>query len=204
MIEKLISHAHKVRAAGLVVGSSGNISTRLYKNRFAISSAGSFLGELDKDDIITCYLDDKDKYDGPEPSMETPFHRAIYLERPDVNAILHFQSPYATTLACARTLDFNLNFIPEVTAYLKNIKVISYSNPGSGLLIEDIKANIMGHDCNMLVLRGHGQIAIGKDLKTVLRNAEILEFACMIKCQGLELNTYNPQTIKELQEFDKA
>lgn len=204
MIEKLISYAHKVKAAGLVTGSSGNISTRLYRNMFAISSAGAYLGELDKDEITTCYLDDKDKYDGPAPSMETPFHRLIYLERPDVKAILHFQSPYATTLACARTLDFNLNFIPEVPAYLKNIKVISYSNPGSELLKEDIKANIMGADCNMLILRGHGQIAIGKDLKTVLRNAEIFELACMIKCQGFELNTYNPQTIKELQDLDKA
>ena len=204
MIEKLISHAHKASAAGLVTASSGNISSRLYKNMFAISSAGAWLGELTQDEITTCYLDDKEKYDGPEPSRETPFHRAIYLERPDVRAILHFQSPYATTLACARTLDFNLNFIPEVPAYLKNIKVISYSNPGSELLTEDIKANIMGSDCNILVLRGHGLISIGKDLKAMLRNAEIFELACMIKCQGLELNTYNPQTIKDLQDYEKA
>jgi ribulose-5-phosphate 4-epimerase/fuculose-1-phosphate aldolase len=204
MIEQLIRYAHKVKQAGLVVSSSGNISTRIHKNRFAISSSGAYLGNLTKDDITTCYLDDENKYDGPEPSIETPLHRAIYLMRPDIKAVLHFQSPYATTLACARTMDFDLNFIPEVPVYLKNIKVIPYANPGSQVLVDDINKNLLGHDSNIFILRGHGIIAIGQDLRTVLRNAEILEFACRIRCQGIQLNTYSPETIKELQNFNKA
>ncbi|MBI4842767.1 MAG: class II aldolase/adducin family protein [Nitrospirae bacterium] len=204
MIEQLIKYAHKAMEAGLVVSSSGNISVRLAVNSFAISSSGAYLGELKEEDISICHIDDPAKREGPEPSVETPLHRAIYLLRPDVKAILHFQSPYATTLACAKTLDFNFNFIPEVPAYLKSIKVIPYSNPGSPELTEDIKENIMGHDCNLLILRGHGQISFGEDLKSALRNAEFFELASMIKCQGLELNTYNPQTIKELQDYEKA
>lgn len=204
MIEKLISYAHKVKEAGLVVSSCGNISSRLYTNKFAISSSGSYLGELRKEDISTCYLDAPDKYEGPEPSLETPLHRAIYMERPDVKAILHFQSPYATTLACAKRIDFDLNFIPEVPVYLKNIKVIPYANPGSEQLIEDVKEKIMGHDCNIIVLLNHGQFAIGEDLKSVLRSAELFEFACRIKCQGRELKPLSPQAVEELQRYNKT
>ncbi len=204
MIDELITYAHKVKQAGLVISSSGNISVRFDINRFAISASGAYLADLTEDQITTCYLDEVDRCDGPEPSLETPLHRAVYLLRPDVKAVLHFQSPYATALACSKTRDFNLNFIPEVPVYLKNIKVIPYSNPGSEMLLEDVNKSLMGHDCNIIMLRGHGQIAIGNSLKTVLRNAEFFEFACKIRCQGLDINTYSPEVVRELQGYDKA
>jgi L-fuculose-phosphate aldolase len=142
MIDKLISYAHKIGQSGLVTNSSGNISARLDTKRFAISSSSASLRDLSSDEITTCSLDDKYQFNGPEPSLETPLHRAIYLLRSDIKAVLHFQSLYATTLACSKTMDFNLNFIPEVPAYLKNIKIIPYSHPGSGTLVDDVNKSI--------------------------------------------------------------
>jgi ribulose-5-phosphate 4-epimerase/fuculose-1-phosphate aldolase len=204
MIENLIKYAHKAKEAGLVISSSGNISMRLDAGRFAISSSGAYLGELGKKDISICYMDEKKARGDSKSSIETPLHRAIYIERPDVNAILHFQSLYATTLACAKGFDFNLNFIPEIPAYIKKVQVLPYFNPGSARLAQEVRRKIKDSDCNMLVLKNHGQIAIGKDLKSVLRSAEFFEFACKIACQGIELKRYGRKIIKELRNYDKA
>jgi ribulose-5-phosphate 4-epimerase/fuculose-1-phosphate aldolase len=54
------------------------------------------------------------------------------------------------------------------------------------------------------VLKNHGQIAIGDDLKRALRNAEFFEFACKMVCHGIELTRYSNKTIRELQDYEKA
>jgi ribulose-5-phosphate 4-epimerase/fuculose-1-phosphate aldolase len=204
IMNELIKYARKTKEAGLIVSSSGNISARLDKNRFAISSSGAYLGELGKNDICVCTLDNSGKHEGSPPSLETSFHRAIYIERQDIAAVLHFQSPCATALACTGEINFDLNFIPEVPVYIKSIKVVPYSNPGTEELSHKISEMVREPDCNVLVLQNHGQISVGKDLKTVLRNAEFFEFACRIACQGVKLKRYNKETIEKLKSYDKT
>jgi len=204
MIQELIRYAHKAKEAGLVISSSGNISIRLDTERFAISSSGASLGELSKKDISICYLNEKKERAGAKASIEMPLHKAIYIERTDVKAIFHFQSLYATTLSCAKRFDFNLNFIPEIPVYIKNVLVLPCFNPGSARLSQEIKRKIKGTDCGIIVLKNHGQIAVGRDLKSVLRNAEFFEFTCKMACQGIELKRYSSKRIKELQNYDKA
>ena len=95
----------------LMVSSCGNLSMKVSKNAFAITASGSHLGSLNASDIALCSLSDISDYDGPKPSIETSFHRNIFNVRDDVGSILHFQSPYATTLACAEDSSFDLSFI---------------------------------------------------------------------------------------------
>jgi len=201
MIGELIQTAYKAKEAGLVVSSSGNISVRLSENTFAISSSGSYLGDLDSENISVCYLDNDDTFERAKPSIETPLHRSIYVNRPGINAVLHFQSLYATVIACAKEGNFNLNFIPEIPAYIKSIRTISYFNPGTAKLAQSVAEEIKNPDCNILVLDNHGQIAVGKDLKEMLRNAEFFEFACRIACQGIKLKTYDEETIEILRGY---
>lgn len=203
MIESLIHFAHKVKEAGLVISSSGNISVRLDEHSFAISASGSYLGELKEDDVSICYLSDINTFEGKRPSMETGFHRNIYLKRADVGAVIHFQSLYATTLACCESCDFDLNFIPEIPAYIKAIGVVPYSNPGTQCLADDIAETIDNPGCHILVLRNHGQIAVGSTLSATLQNAEFFEFACQIFCQGKNLKRYDEQIVQELQNYGK-
>src|SRR5215211_912643 len=71
----------------LAWGNAGNISARLSPGRYLITASGTRLGELNEDDFVEC------SYDGPlpgsrKPSKETPMHRAIYEQRPEIGAIL--------------------------------------------------------------------------------------------------------------------
>lgn len=199
--DDLIRAAHRTAAAGLVVSTSGNISVRLSGDRLTISGSGARLAELKPEEISVCALADLHHLDGAKPSIETPLHRAIYLEREDVRAVLHFQALHATVLACADTPGFDLNFIPEIPAYIREVGIVPYFHPGSDELAAGVAEVAKNPDCGVLVLASHGQIALGKDLDTVVRNAEFFELACRLACQGITLKRYDRETIERLRSY---
>jgi L-fuculose-phosphate aldolase len=205
LIEALVRTAHRVGRAGLVVGTSGNVSVRLSAGTFAISASGSRLGELAPEQIAVCAVDDGLSYEGAEPSMETPFHRAIYRVRPDVHAVLHFQAPHATILACAEDEpELDLDFIPEASAYIRKPGVVPYHHPGSRDLAEAIGQQVCDPECNALILRNHGEVVFGSSLESVLRNAEVFELTCRMILQGVRLRRFDPATIEALRSYGKG
>ena len=197
LISDLIQTSHEAGAKRLVNASSGNISVRCDENSFLISGSGSFLDKLKENEISTCFLDTAENYEGVKPSMENHFHRAIYRKRSDVNAVLHFQSVYATTLACMPVQKFDLNFIPEATVYIKRISVIPYTMPGSIKLSEEV--GNMSEKTDIFVLKSHGQIAVGFSLENALKKALVFEFACnILYLAGEEIVKYSETDIEEL------
>jgi len=197
LISDLIQTANEAGAMRFVNASSGNISVRYDENSFLISGSGSFLGKLKENEISTCFIDAIDNYEGVKPSMENHFHRAIYENRTDVNAVLHFQSIYATTLACMPEQKYNLNFIPEAAVYIKKISVIPYYMPGSIKLSEEV--GNMSEKTDIFVLKNHGQIAVGHSLKDVLKKALVFEFACnMLYLADKEIVRYSDIDYEEL------
>ena len=197
MISDLIQTAHEAGAKRLVNASSGNISVRYDENAFLISGSGTFLDKLKEDEISTCFIDRVTHDEGVKPSMENHFHRAIYKKRTDVNAVLHFQSIYATTLACMPEQKYDLNFIPEATVYIKQISVIPYLMPGSMKLSEEIENT--SEKTDIFVLKNHGQIAVGHSLEDVLKRALVFEFACnMLYLADKRIERYSDIDIDEL------
>jgi ribulose-5-phosphate 4-epimerase/fuculose-1-phosphate aldolase len=197
----LVRAAHRTAAAGLVVGTSGNVSNRMAGDRMAVSGSGARLAELESDQIAVCALDELRHLEGARPSMEIPLHRAIYLAREDAHAVLHFQSPCATALACAERPVFDLDFIPEIPAYIRKVGIVPYFHPGSDELAVGVAEAAADPDCGVLVLVNHGQIALGKDLDAVVRNAEFFELACRVACQGIPLRRYDRETIEKLRSY---
>lgn len=204
LIEALVRTAHRAGRAGLVVGTSGNVSVRLSSSTFAISASGSRLGELGPEQISVCAVEDTLHYEGAKPSMEAPLHRAIYRVRPDAQAVLHFQSPHATVLACAESEpELDLDFIPEASAYIRKIAVVPYHHPGTRELAEEVGRHACDPACNTLVLRNHGEVVLGSSLESVLRNAEVFELACRMILQGVRLRRFDPATIAALRDYGK-
>jgi len=199
--QELVRTAHRTAAAGLVVSTSGNVSVRLSGDRLAISGSGARLAELEPEQISVCTLSELRHLEGAKPSIEAPLHLAIYLAREDVHAVLHFQAPHATVLACAENPDFDLNFIPEVPAYIRKIGIVPYFHPGSDELASGVAEAAGDPDSGVLVLLNHGQIALGKDLAAAVRNAEFFELACRMACQGIALKRYDRETIDKLSSY---
>ena len=86
---------------GLVAGTWGNLSLREGSaGPIAITPSGRPYNEIFVSEIVI--VDSEGQIiDGCNPSSETPLHLAVYKSRPDVNAIAHTHSLYATACAVA-------------------------------------------------------------------------------------------------------
>ena len=177
-IEKFIMQAHRVGDAGLTVCSSGNLSWRIGEEAL-VSGTGSWVPSLTKEKVAGCRVADGEVLNGVKPSMESGFHLGVLRERPDVDVVLHFQSPYATAVACMKEIPRNFNVTAEVPCHVGNeIPVIPYFRPGSPELAEQVKAALKDH--NSCLLRKHGQVVCGKDFDQAFERAMFFEMACRI------------------------
>lgn len=177
-LEEFISAAHCVAQHNLVICGSGNLSWRIDKGNMLITATGSWMGQLSPDEVALCTIADGVCLNGKTSSIEYRFHRAILHEYPDINVVLHFQSPHATALACSKGRKRKYAVIPEIPYYIGRVKEIPYMAPGSDALAEAVTGAIADH--TLVVIRNHGQVVVGGTFKEALQRALFFEFACEI------------------------
>jgi ribulose-5-phosphate 4-epimerase/fuculose-1-phosphate aldolase len=127
-------------------------------------------------------ISDGRQVNAAKPSVETRFHLGILRQRKDVNVVLHFQSPAATTLTCSGPETINFFVIPEVPYYIGPVKVLPYIDPGSADLAAAVIPAMAEH--NLTVLTSHGQVTVGKDYNEALQRAAFFELACEVILRG--------------------
>ena len=181
-ILNLVEACHRAARYDLIRYSSGNFSCRLDHERFAITGRGTWLGHLTTSDIVTCRLADGSSLDSRSPSVESRFHAGILRCRPEMEVVLHFQSPAATAIACTDPSLWNFMIIPEIPFYIGSIAWIAYDNPGSPELAEAVIHAAATH--NMVLLRNHGLVTVGKSFDDALQKAGFFELACSILLQS--------------------
>lgn len=180
-IDEYLAMAHRVGDAGLTICSSGNLSWRI-GDEALVSGTGSWVPSLQKEKVSRCLVATGEVLNGVKPSMESGFHLGVLRERPDMNVVLHFQSPFATAVACMQDIPENFNVTAEVPCHVgSEIPVIPYFRPGSKELAEHVKAALKDH--NSCLLRKHGQVVCGKDFDEAFERAMFFEMACRIIVQ---------------------
>src|SRR4051812_33533995 len=97
-MDDIAEACRRLAAAGLVVGTSGNVSVRV-DERVSLTGKGAALGEVTPDDIAVTDLDGTVLAGSPTSELE--LHLAIYRHF-DAAAIVHTHAPMATALACVR------------------------------------------------------------------------------------------------------
>jgi len=197
-LDRFVEACREVAKHGLVRCSCGNLSMRVDEECFLVTATGSWMSNLSRDQVAVCRLDDGASLNGKKPSSETGFHAGILRSRPDVNVVLHFQTPCATTVACqpANHVDFSL--IPEVPFYIGPVARVPYFAPGSEALATAVTQAMRTHD--MVLLSNHGQVTAARDFDHVLQNAEFFELACqIILLGGNSIAPLDTQAIEQLQ-----
>lgn len=176
--DRFIAEAHRVGDAGLTICSSGNLSWRIGEE-VLVSGTGSWVPNLRRENISVCRLATGEVLNGVKPSMESGFHLGVLRERPDVDVVLHFQSTYATAVACMKEIPSDFNVTAEIPCHVgSDIPVVPYFRPGSKELAEQVIAGLKNH--NSLLLRKHGQVVCGKTFDEVFERAMFFEMACRI------------------------
>lgn len=197
-IERFVEMAHRVGRAGLTVCSSGNLSWRR-GDEVLISGTGSWVPELTADRVSVCRFADGEVLNGIRPSIESVFHLGVMRERHDMGCVLHFQSPYATAVACMKRRPENLNFTAECPLHVgSEVPVIPYYRPGSPELAKAVVDAMRTH--NSVMLLKHGQVVCGKDFNQALERAMFFEMACRIAV--LNGDNVDPLTVSEIDDLD--
>ncbi|MDO5860111.1 class II aldolase/adducin family protein [Methanobrevibacter sp.] len=162
-IAEIIEIANELYEKGLVSGKSGNISARFKKEDndiVAITPTLKSLSNLKEKDIVLVDLNGNTLTKG-KPSSEVNMHLGIYKKRPDVNAIVHTHSPYATGFAHSSKKIKRYEGFGEIKSPF--LVEVEYEKPGSNQLAKKTSENIKNEDA--LILKNHGVICVGENLK---------------------------------------
>lgn len=178
---EVIQTARAADALGLNSGTSGNVSVRL-TDGFLITPSGVANARLTPADIVAM------KFDGSAesahaPSTEWRFHLGILEARPDIGAVVHTHSDYATALAClGRDIPAFHYMIAAVGG--NAIRCAPYATVGSEALSDAAIAALEGR--RACLLANHGVIALGADLAAALDLARTVETLARQYCLALD------------------
>lgn len=161
---------------GLAWGNAGNISARLGGDRLLVTASGTHLGELAEDDLVVCPVVEQQPVAYPrKPSKEMPMHRAVYAQRPEVNAVLHASPFYSTLVACS-DVELPGDWFVEDMYYLERMARVPYCHPGSQALGEAVARQARA--ANVLLLDNHGVLVYDTNLREALMALHTLEMVC--------------------------
>jgi L-fuculose-phosphate aldolase len=159
-----------MNARGLNRGKSGNVSARV-DDGFLVTPSGLAYETTRADDIVAMTLDGESRGARP-PSSEWRFHRDIYARRPEVAAIVHAHSPFATTLACLGR-DIPAFHYMVAVAGGKDIRCAAYATFGTQQLSDHALSALDRRKACLLA--NHGMIALGESLADALALAVEVE-----------------------------
>ncbi|MCP4653390.1 MAG: hypothetical protein GY858_08435 [Candidatus Omnitrophica bacterium] len=154
---------------GLITARSGNVSCKVGAN-ILITCHDCYLGHLEEDDILLMDLNGNVLEGKRPPSSETQLHLAVHNKFKDISVVLHSHSPFSTAFFhYFNKLDI---FSFEAKFYLGDIAVLPQKTP----TVTDVGPVVQAlEDGNVIVLKNHGVVAMGKDFKESFSLIELLE-----------------------------
>lgn len=202
-VEAFVAACHEADARGLLRCSSGNLSWRVGGGRMLVTRTRSWLGRLTAADVAVCAIADGASLNGVKPTVEVRLHAGILRARPDVDVVFHYQSPFATALACSKRTSTDFNVIPEIPFYIGPVGWVPYLPPGSPELADAVVAEMAAHD--LAVMANHGQVTVAQDFDHAVQNAEFFELACQILlARDRAVKPLSAKSVRALREAAQA
>ena len=176
--ENLLNITNKLLTAGLIHGATGNCSCR-DSGGFLITPTGVDSSKLTTDMMVRMNLSDnlsqpESKY---QPSSEWQFHQAILKKYPEINAVVHTHSVFASSLSVLGQEIPAFHYMIAVAGG-NSVRCAPYAMFGTKELSDNILEAIK--DRKACLLSNHGLVAIGKDLNEAFNIAEEVEHLCRL------------------------
>ncbi len=174
---EIVDACHRLEAGDLVAGASGNVSVRLPpaegRELLAITPSQIPYRVLRPEQILVVDLEGGKVVEGDgRPSSEMRTHLAAYRARPDVGAVIHSHSVYASALAIANQ-GIPALIDEQVVTLGGEVRVAEYGMSASHDLANNA-AEALG-ERQAVLLRNHGALGVGRDLEEVLAVVALLE-----------------------------
>jgi L-fuculose-phosphate aldolase len=192
---QLLHAARELNRLGLNKGSSGNAGIRL-ADGLLVTPSGVPAEQLTENSMVYMQWDGTPEA-GKKPSSEWRMHRDILQARPEVNAIVHCHSMFATTIACLGRDVPPFHYMIAVVGG-DNIRCAPYALFGTQALsdsalpaLQDRKACLLAH---------HGMLALGQDVAQALAIAVEVEDLCQQYWRLLQLGEPPLLTAEQMQQ----
>jgi L-ribulose-5-phosphate 4-epimerase len=197
--EQLVGYARQVLRAGLVRGTSGNLSARPPGSTWClVTPSGVDYETMRSEDLVMVDLSGEPVGPGLKPSVDTPVHVAVYRARPEVGALIHTHSPYAAAFS---TLHRDVPpLITESAGYLGGaVRVMDYVPPARPDTGDQVAAGL-GRD-RAILLPNHGVVAVGEDLRSSFIAASQVEESAFVAFLALQLGQPHPVPPGEIERM---
>ncbi len=159
---------------GYSFGTAGNLSMRV-DDHVVVSPTNSSFEDLEADSMSVIDLTGT-HLSGNKPSKEAHFHIALYETRPEARAVVHLHSTYATAVSClphSNPEDALPVYTPYFAMRIPCLPVVPYLRPGHPGLADAVRA--AARLSPAMLLKNHGPITSGRDLREATALAEELE-----------------------------
>ena len=177
---QIIEYSLKLNSTNLSPLRSGNISLRTNeddKDGYLITPSGKKYETLKPEDIVFMGLNAEveNNDSNNKPSSEWRFHRDIYINKKDAQAIVHAHSPHATAVSSHGKSIPPFHYMIALAGG-EDIKCAEYATFGT----EDLSKNIIKalEKRTACLMSNHGQVAFGKNLEEAFELAQEIENIC--------------------------
>jgi L-fuculose-phosphate aldolase len=186
--DQLVATMNRIYHNGMTTLSGGNLSIRDDNGDIWITPSGVDKGRLTPKDMM-CVKPDGTAEGPHKPSVELPFHRAIYRLRPDLSAIVHAHPPALVSFSIVRQVP-DTHIIPQANRVCGPVGYAPYALPGSKTLGENI-ATTFAEGYNIVILENHGMAAAGASLLDAFHRLETLDFCARTLIRARTLGDVN-------------
>lgn len=165
-----------------------------------IKRKGLGLDEVEWTDVIAHPIEDDDAlYSTPSMHFEASMHTEVYKAREDVHSVIHSHPPYAIAMGASEATLQMVNhdavmFAEHGVPAIDDHELITTSEQGARV------AKALG-PARALLLRGHGVLVAGEDVRWAVRAAVCLERAIKAQLQASMLGRLRPIPAEAAKEF---
>jgi len=195
--EAIADVCHRLYAKDYLVATSGNVSIRTDEG-FLITPAQTRKDAVTPECIVACDREGTPLTAHTRPSSEIHMHREVYRLRPDIGAAIHAHPQYC--LACSLA-DISLTemLLPELAIYIGPVPSVPYATPGTKEMAAVLEPLLPKH--NAFLLKRHGVLVLGTDLKDAFNRLEHLEHVAHVAHLVCSIGTIEPLTKTELRKL---
>lgn len=172
--EELVTYGKKIAAARLVAGAGGNISAR-EGDIVWMKPSGFAMDEMEPGDL--CGMDahtGRQIRGKSKPTSEVNMHLGIYRARPDVQAVFHCHSAWASGVISSRGVKLRAMFA-EFVNDLGRVGTVPYVTPTTQRLADCMAKKARNHDTILMI--NHGVLAVGVNMKQAFYRLVVVEDA---------------------------
>lgn len=186
---------------GLIKYTWGNVSAvDRQKGLFVIKPSGVGYDDMKASDMVVCDFDGNVIEGDLNPSSDMPTHAVLYKEFPEIGAVVHTHSTWATIWAQAGLdvpamgtthADTFYGTVP-CARFLTQAEIDrGYEEETGNAIVETFRERgIKPMEVPGVLLHGHGPFTWAKDAKGAVLNAVVLDEVCKTNLFARQLNAF--------------